>query len=110
MRVSGANEEFNSLSNRIQQIADMYFVALRHVESCEEINGLRGTLVGFVAFINKVKNAYYQLDDLEKIFINNDFFYEEYPNWWKPIYSKSTYYRLKKRSMKRFKEAFDNEK
>lgn len=110
MRVSGANEEFNSLSNRIQQIADMYFVALRHVESGEEINGLRGTLVGFVAFINKVKNAYYQLDDLEKIFINNDFFYEEYPNWWKPIYSKSTYYRLKKRSMKRFKEAFDNEK
>ena len=110
MRVLKQNEEFNALTCSVQQIANMYFAALRHVESGEEINGLRGTLVCFVAFVNRVRKAYYQLDDLEKVFINNDFFYEEYPNWWKSIYSKSTYYRLKKRSMKRFKEAFDNEK
>ena len=106
MRVSHKLSEFDSLSDIVSGIAEMYFLALKHVESCSEYD--KG-LNGFQIFVIKVNRAYYQLSDVEQEIINNDFFYEAYPNWWKKTYPKSSYYRLRKRSMKRFKEAFENE-
>lgn len=106
MQVSGKSHGFDYLNDVINGIAEMYFIALKHVESCIRNDSGHN---GFQSFVMIVNRAYYQLSDEEQEIINNDFFYEAYPYWWKGRYPKSSYYRLRKRSMKKFKEAFENE-
>ena len=91
------------LIEEIKKIAQMYFLALKGDEKDEELI-LKNHL-----FIKKVEDAFATLDGLEKSFINNEFFYQNYSEWWKKQYSRSTYYRLKRSSMKHFKMAFEHE-
>ena len=56
----------------------------------------------FDIFLMKVQKAYESLDDLEKNLINNEFFHQNYNQWWKPLYSKATFYRYKKEAMQKF--------
>ena len=53
-------------------------------------------------FLLKVQTAYESLNDLEKNLINNEFFHQNYNQWWKPLYSKATFYRYKKEAMMKF--------
>ena len=46
--------------------------------------------------------AFNALSAIDQRFINNEFFYQDYSNWWVPYYSKSTFYRLKRRAMEEF--------
>ena len=57
-------------------------------------------------FIHRVEEAYNGLNPIEQLFINNDFFYEEYPDWWKELYSKTQYTRFMKRSIIHFLRLF----
>ena len=94
-------QEFHSLVGYVQSIANHYFLAINNLrvdkDSYEDGN-----------YVKRVKNAYLELNGEMRRFINNDFFYEDYPFWWKRYYSKATYYRLKRKSMLKFKEAFDS--
>lgn len=56
----------------------------------------------FDSFLLKVQEAYDSLTDLEKNLINNEFFHQNYNLWWKPLYSKATFYRYKKEAMQKF--------
>ena len=56
----------------------------------------------FDYFLYKVESAYNSLSDLEKNLINNEFFHQNYNQWWKPLYSKATFYRYKKEAMQKF--------
>lgn len=57
-------------------------------------------------FRTSVELAYASLSaPLQKI-INNDFFYQDYPGWWKLIYKKNNYERLKRLAVTSFLEAF----
>ena len=60
---------------------------------------------GFVGFLV----AYSGLNPIEQLFINNDFFYEDYPDWWKELYSKSQYTRYMKRAIVHFLRLFYDE-
>lgn len=95
--------ENQKLSEEIHKIAQMYFLALKADKNDEETN-LKNSL-----FIKKVENAFACLDGLEKSFINNEFFYQNYSEWWKNHFSRSSYYRLKRASMMHFKMAFEHE-
>lgn len=53
-------------------------------------------------YLLKVQEAYDSLTDLEKNLINNEFFHQNYNQWWKPLYSKASFYRYKKEAMKKF--------
>ena len=44
--------------------------------------------------------------DIEKEFINNDFFYQDYPGWWKLTYKKSNYMKLRNDAINKFLEVF----
>lgn len=98
--------EYIWLNRSIKNIAKNYFSAKEKLKKHCEPQHLK-----FVTnrFIKRVEKAYSKLDNLDQYFINNEFFYEAYPFWWKKIYSKTTYYRLMRKSMTHFKEAFDNE-
>ena len=101
---------YRELTKRIQEIAKNYFIALRKTQ----IKGLtlsdsESEENDYERHVRRVKNAFDSLDALEKTFINNEFFYEDYPDWWNKTFSKTTYYRLRRRSMIRFVEAFESE-
>lgn len=57
-------------------------------------------------FKSSVELAYQSLDVPLKKIINNDFFYQEYPGWWKLLYSKSSYQKLRLLAINRFLEVF----
>lgn len=101
--------DFLRLASVVKEVADYYFFALKHVESREKIFDSEEAIRNYEQFVLSVRSAYNKLDNVEKALINNDFFYEKYPFWWEKIYSKTTYYRLKRRSMTNFMEALNNE-
>lgn len=57
-------------------------------------------------FVRKVEDAFDELNPVEQLFINNDFFGEEYPNWWKDIYTYAKYTQYKKRAIIHFLRLF----
>ena len=61
------------------------------------------------SFINRVEEAYSNLNPIEQLFINNDFIYEEYPGWWKELYTKTQYMRYMKRAIVHFLRIFYDE-
>lgn len=92
----------------IQEIAKLYFIALRKVRE----EGLRDSMYepsDYEKYISRVQNAFDSLTDIEKEFINNDFFYQAYPNWWMKYYTRYKYYSIRKQSMMSFLEAFEYE-
>ena len=97
-----------NLTQEIQEIAKFYFIALQKIRE----EGLRDSIYepsDHEKFISRVQDAFDSLTDIEKEFINNDFFYQAYPNWWMKYYSKSKYYMIRKQSMMSFLEAFEYE-
>ena len=99
---------FKMLVRFISEIADLYFMALTRKPK-ETFSEVDEELNDYELFVVRVRKAYSRLNQQEKKIINNDFFYQEYPDWWKKLYTKSTYYRLKQKSMIRFKEVLEDE-
>ena len=60
-------------------------------------------------FVHRVEEAYRGLNPIEQLFINNDFFYEDYPDWWKELYTRMQYTRLMKKSIIHFLRLFYGE-
>lgn len=99
------------MSKRLRHVARNYFTAQRYLRArvCGFSSGDEATLNTYQQFVLRVHRAYDELDDEEKEFINNDFFYDEYPKWWVTKYSMSSYYRKKKITMRKFLEKLDDE-
>ena len=93
--------EFHELSDYVKKITNDFFLAREKIKQSDEVEVN-------TSYVLKVKKAYEQLDPIDRDFINNEFFYQKYPYWWENIYSKTTFYRLKRKSMECFKEAFEN--
>lgn len=95
-----------TLRQEVEEIARLYFIATQMIKS-EGLSDSSGTPSDHEKYIARVENAFESLTEIEKEFINNDFFYQAYPNWWKKYYTRSKYYLIKKRSMMSFLEAFE---
>lgn len=102
MNCTNKDDSYLSLKSSVSDIAEKYFRCLQNLSEGKPKKN------SFSIYIKRVKDAYAKLDHLEQRFINNEFFYQDYPNWWKDKYCKSTFYRIKKQSMKDFLEAFNN--
>ena len=102
------NAKKKPLRDQVQQIADMYFLALKHIKLNMELKDNVPVIDKYKEYVAKVRKAFHTLDGMEQTVINNEFFYQAYPLWWKGIYPRSTFYRIKRKSMMKFKEAFDD--
>ena len=103
------NTAFKELNDMTLAIAERFFVvkqmrdiSSKHLIKEQSLNEFND----FDRFLMKVQSAYDSLNDLEKNLINNEFFYQSYSQWWKPLYSKATFYRYKKEAMLKFLGAF----
>ena len=61
----------------------------------------------FIQFCFDVENAFYSLSSPLRKIINNEFFYQDYSDWWKPLYSEKHYLALRKIAIYKFMEAYD---
>lgn len=95
-----------TLRQEVEEIARLYFIATQTIKS-EGLSDSNGSSSDQEKYVARVENAFESLTEIEKEFINNDFFYQAYPNWWKKYYTRSKYYLIKKRSMMSFLEAFE---
>ena len=57
-------------------------------------------------FVRKVEEAYEELNPIEQLFINNDFFGEEYSDWWRDMFTYAKYTSYKKRAIIHFLRVF----
>ena len=99
-----------SLINRMEIIAKGYFDD-RKVTSTDYLSDNHNLLIinRKERFILRVENTYLKLDPLEQLVINNDFFYEDYPSWWEELFSKRSYFNLKRRAIVHFLREFYEE-
>lgn len=96
---------FRDLNQMTIDVADKFFFAKKmHSINSEHLLGESNfnEQDPFDNYLLKVQVAYDSLTDLEKNLINNEFFHQNYNQWWKPIYSKATFYRYKKEAMQKF--------
>ena len=95
----------HKLSNKLQTIASTYLSISRmlqvdsfHSQSFKENQ--------YSNFCFTVELAYSSLSAPLKRIINNDFFYQDYPGWWKLCYKRHEYLKLRELAIKRFMEAY----
>ena len=104
--MSLCEKSFKQLNEMTEEVAYRFFVAKglntmkQRGEMLEEDNP------PYLVYLLRVEKAYRSLDERERNLINNEFFFQNYQNWWIGIYSKTSFYRFKKRTMLRFLEAF----
>lgn len=113
----------NTLAKRkeVSIIAKRFFICYRLLKG-EKVPSLRydDANFGFLdqqysplkyrQYIKRVEEAFAQLDAVDKMFINNEFFYSDYPYWWQEYYSSSTFYRIKEKAVDNFLRLFNNGK
>lgn len=108
--ICSPHADFKTMSKKIENIASIYFVSKKKIEQMAVNSFASGdveTLNPFNMIVKKVENAFSCLDEIEKTFINNDFFFEKYPYWWESIYPRCTYYRYKRKAMNHFLQAYE---
>lgn len=101
---STSQNKITILAQKMEIIAKNYFIArdilLQRIELSDD------NFLLMIVYIQRVCTCYALLDEKEKQFINNEFFYQGYPNWWKDKLTPSTYMKLKAKSIKHFLEVF----
>ena len=87
---------------KIQNIAKIYLLTIAK----ENPYIYAANNMTFSSFHSAVELAYAALSSPQKRIINNDFFFQDYPGWWKSLYKKNNYLRLKSLAVNRFLEVF----
>ena len=98
------------LCTQVKEIANMYFYALEKIRNRarQHLSDAEGDTDEYIDYVRRVRVAFHSLDHIEETFINNEFFYQAYARWWEKLYSRTSYYRIRLRSMRHFKLAVDN--
>lgn len=104
--MSLCEKSFKQLNEMIEEVAYRFFIAKRLITMRQKGEILEEDNPPYQVYLLRVEKAYRSLDERERNLINNEFFFQNYQNWWIGIYSKTSFYRFKKRAMLRFLEAF----
>ena len=101
----------NTLSKRMQMIADTYFAARKYENQVPKMYDAEAgkPINQYTIYIERVEKTYEKLDTLEQIFINNEYFFQNYKDWWRKAYSKKMYNFYLKKTLVRFLGVFFNE-
>ena len=96
----------SKMNEKMESIASLYLKARGEINnssrlsSDDEIHDIR---IKYVVFINQ---CFEKLEENEKEIINNEFFFQEYPMWWKDKYSPKSFVKYKKLAIRHFLEVY----
>ena len=99
--------ETQNLTRKLQTIASTYLSLSRIMRKENSSLFSYHSLNLYSQFCTSVELAFLSLPAPLRRIINNDFFYQDYPGWWKLSYNKRQYLRLKELAIKKFLEAYD---
>lgn len=94
----------DNLDERMIGIANNYFLARRILNTALSLTDENFNIL--CAYINNVKKAFSSLETEEQTFINNEYFYQAAPEWWKKTLTLNAYKKIKKQSICHFLEVF----
>ena len=95
---------FKELNTMTEEVAYRFFMAKRILAALRKGEMVSENDTPYQIYLQRVECAYCLLDEKEKNLINNEFFFQNYQYWWVGLYSKTVFYRLKKRTMLKFLE------
>ncbi|MBR5996927.1 MAG: hypothetical protein IK028_02775 [Bacilli bacterium] len=99
-------KSFKQLNEMVEEVAYRFFIAKKMDNAKNKGEMLSEENPPYLVYMLRVERAYRSLDERERNLINNEFFFQNYHNWWVGLYSRTSFYRFKKRTMLRFLEAF----
>ena len=99
-------KSFKELNEMVEEVAYRFFIARKMDVNKQRAEMLNEETPPYLVYLLRVERAYRSLDERERNLINNEFFFQNYQNWWVGLYSRTSFYRFKKRTMLRFLEAF----
>jgi len=99
-------KSFKQLNEMLEEVAYRFFVARKLICIKQRHELIEEDNPPYKVYLLRVEKAYRSLDERERNLINNEFFFQNYQYWWVGIYSKTSFYRFKKKTMLRFLEAF----
>lgn len=110
MESQKTRQENQLLFDEVKEIADAYFYATERIRKKRRdcLKDADSDDDQYLKYVRKVTRAFQSLDFVEQTFINNEFFYQAYARWWEKLYSRTSFYRIRLRSMRHFKEAVNN--
>ena len=90
-----------------KSISNNYFICLNqiHENKFSETDGVQMSSP-FYKYYMDVELAFSKLCKPFRKIINNEFFYQSYPGWWKPFYPEDLFNKVKQIAIKEFVEAF----
>lgn len=105
------NMTFNTMDKKMQLVANAFFASKKKKNRIHRLSDSEKIFdyERYQSFIERVKSIYSCLSIEEKIFINNEYFYEEYPYWWLGIYTKREFKKNKKKAVMHFLRLFYEE-
>ena len=99
------NKSFKELNEMVEVVAKRFFVARTLHQNRMEHSLAENDFdenSPYDIYLSRVLEAYEVLSEQEQNLINNEFFYQNYRDWWKTIYTHATFYRRKKEAMIKF--------
>ena len=97
-----------SLEQKINDIRQTYIRIIYSNSFNKHITQKSNTLIqnslSSDKFLDNINRSYSHLSKLDQMIINNEFFYGDYPGWWKSYFSSPLFLKLKTEAMKRFWE------
>ena len=99
--------ETSNLKRKLSIIASTYLSLISVMQKRnQELFTFTHPLNPYLKFCSNVELAFLSLSTPLRRIINNDFFYQDYPGWWKLSYNKHQYLKLKELAIKKFMEAY----
>ena len=95
---------FLALDKKMRVVANAYFASEKKRKAISHLSDSESQFdkERYQTFSDRVKWAFSSLSKEEQKFINNEYFYEEYPYWWLGQYKKREFKKNKKKAVINF--------
>ena len=98
------NQKINVLKAKVTIVARNFIKARNLLHSCPTLTESNTRM--FINYIQAVQKAYERLDEKEKKCLNNEYFYDDKPEWWKKDINEKEFEQLLNRTVIHFMEGF----
>ena len=92
----------SKIDTQIKQIANRYMTALRKDDESYLSSGKEDDLNLYRLYLLRIQRAFSKLNELEKLVINNEYFFNDYYGWWEEIFTKKFFFKYKNKVAKKF--------
>ena len=91
-----------NIEKQINEITYKYFVSRKQYNLMSFSSGEDDYFNPYYVYYRNVEIAFSKLNETEQLIINNDYFYNDYYDWWKLLFPKKKYQKMKREAVRKF--------